>query len=151
MEAGGEAQKPRREQLDEVVADPVRDRFVEGAFVAEGPDVELEAFQLDALAVGNVVEIEGGEVGLPGPRAKAGELRNLHADQIVAARARIGKALQRLARLGRHSGSGCRDGDGIICASFSRRWIRPAASGLAAYSASVRLTQIKLAGFKSFV
>ncbi|TMG74921.1 MAG: chromosome segregation protein SMC, partial [Betaproteobacteria bacterium] len=128
---------------------------MEGALVAEGPDVELEAFQLNALSVGNVVEIEGGEVGLPGPRAKAGELRNLHADQIVAARAWIGKALQRLARLGRHSGSGCEEGDGIICAPFSRRGIRPAAgfllSGFVACSASVRLTQIKLAGFKSFV
>jgi hypothetical protein len=40
------------------------------AFRAKAPDVELEAFQLDAGLVGDVVEVEGGEIRLPGLGAK---------------------------------------------------------------------------------
>src|SRR5438445_13534009 len=105
---GSEEDKARCEQGDQVVADTVCNRFVESALVAIGPDVELEAFQLHALAVRHVVEKQRREVRLPGSRAQAGELRDLHTDQIVVARAWIGKTLKRFTRLGRHRGPGAK-------------------------------------------
>src|SRR5207245_9541374 len=113
-------QKPRLEQYNEIIADACGAAFVKGSLVPEGPDIEFQAFQFHALSVRDIVEKKRCEVRLSGLRAQAGELRDLHPDQIVATRARIGKTLKRLARLGRPSGSGCEGGDGIIGASLYR-------------------------------
>src|SRR4051812_33815951 len=81
----------------EVVEDPVGDRLMKRPLVAVGPNVELERLQLHAQPVGDVVERERGEIGLPGHGADAGELRNLHVDPVVALGRRVGKRFQRLA------------------------------------------------------
>src|SRR6478609_2383911 len=117
----------------QVVEDAVGDGLVESAFVAERPDVELERFQLNALAIGNVVEHQRGEVGLPGHRAQAGELRDLHVDPVVAPRRRIGEGFETLA------------------GTFFLHGKPGEASGADVIIFRVRLTQIKLSGFKSFV
>ena len=44
-------------ELHEVVEDAIGDRFVESAFVAVRPDVELQRLQLDARGIGNVLEV----------------------------------------------------------------------------------------------
>ena len=80
----------------------------------------------------NVVEDERGEIRLPRLRTQAGELRNFHVDPVVALRRRIGKRFQRFAGARAHSTDPEKmRSDGIIF--------------------PVRLTQIKLSGFKSFV
>src|SRR5207249_4563575 len=76
----------RREHGDQVVEDAVGDRLVEVALVAERPQVQLERLQLDALLAGDVADAEGGEVGLAGERAEAGELRALEAHLVAAPR-----------------------------------------------------------------
>src|SRR4051812_103333 len=58
VEARGEPHEARTRRLNQVVEDLVRHRFVEPALVAERPDVELEALQLDALPVGDVVKVQ---------------------------------------------------------------------------------------------
>src|SRR6185295_2523403 len=89
VEVGGETQKARLQGRREEVRNLVRDRLVEGAAIAEGPDVELERLELDAELVGNVLEFERCEIRLARARAQARELRDAHADRIVATRLRI--------------------------------------------------------------
>ena len=54
----------------DVVADPVRHRFVERALIAIAPQVELQALELDAQRVRNVIDEDRGEIGLAGDRAQ---------------------------------------------------------------------------------
>src|SRR5690606_18080186 len=68
--------------------------FVIGAFVAVGPDIELEAFQLHAFPVRDVVQIQDREIRLAGHRAQAGELRNFHMNQEIALGRGVRKMLQ---------------------------------------------------------
>src|SRR5512138_427428 len=132
VEARFEAHQPRLRRAHQIIEDAVGHRLVECAFVAIGPDVELERLQLDAQAIGHVIENQRGEIRLSGHRTDAGELRNFHVDPVVAIARGIGERLETLARSGRHEKppEGKR-GDVIIF--------------------RVRLTQIRLSGFKSFV
>src|SRR5690606_39011417 len=76
VELGRQAHEARRGGAGQVVEDLVGDRLVEAAAVAEGPEVQLQRFQLDAQRIGHVFELQRGEVRLPGLRAQAGELRH---------------------------------------------------------------------------
>src|SRR5262245_17851535 len=69
----GHAARPDRGH--QVVEDAVGDVLVEVSLVAERPEVELQRLQLDAQARRDVLDADGREVRLPGPRAQAGELR----------------------------------------------------------------------------
>src|SRR5687768_2882682 len=89
-----------RARLDrgyEVVANLVRYRFVERALIAVAPQVELQALELDAQGVRNVIDRDRCEVGLSGHRAQAGELGTFKRDVIVATRLRVCERLQLLA------------------------------------------------------
>jgi copper oxidase (laccase) domain-containing protein len=76
---------------DEIVENFIDHRLMKRAFVAIGPEIELERFELDAEFIRHVVDSNRGEVGLAGFRADAGELWTLHINFIIALRARIGK------------------------------------------------------------
>lgn len=104
VELGGEAHESRLGRGDQVVEDAVGDVLVEVAFLAERPHVELQALQLDALLVGDVVEDQRGEIRLAGLGAQAGEFRDLHVDMVVAARVRIGEGFQRFGGFRAHIG-----------------------------------------------
>src|SRR4051812_4098183 len=65
----GETHEAGRGRLHQIAENAIGDRFVERAFVAIRPDVELEALQLDAGCIRDVVQIERCEVGLSGLRA----------------------------------------------------------------------------------
>ena len=90
----GQAHEARLGRLDQVVEDAVGDVLVEMAFLAEAPDVELEAFQLDAGLVGDVVEVEGGEIRLPGLGAKTSEFRDFHVNVKIPLRFGIDEGLE---------------------------------------------------------
>ena len=77
VESGGQAKKTRCDCGNEIVDDLVRDGFVEGADIAERPDVEFKRFQFDTELIGNIFELESCEIGLTRLRAQAGKLRNL--------------------------------------------------------------------------
>src|SRR5579859_2880970 len=135
VEACLQAHEPGLRCPYEVLQDVVGDGLVERANVAIGPDVELERFQLDAKLVGHVVEQERREVRLAGHRANAGELRDLHVDPVVTPARWIRKSLQ-------------------LFAGTRRHWLGkkpPRKEARKCYHFHVRLTQIKLSGFKSFV
>lgn len=79
---------------NQIIEDLVRHCFMESAFVAVGPDIKFQTFQLDALAISDVVKIQGCKIGLPRFRAQAGKLRDLHVNQKVTLRIRIGEGFQ---------------------------------------------------------
>src|SRR5262245_6841296 len=87
----------------EVVEDAVRHVFMKGAFVAIGPDVELDALELHEPLVRYVAHADGREVGLAGHRTEAGEFRDLEGDLVVAVRVRIGDDLELPAGAARHA------------------------------------------------
>src|SRR5262245_25830366 len=62
VELGRQADEARLHRLDEVVEYAVRDRLVKRTFVAVRPDVKLQRFQLDALGIGNVLEVQRREI-----------------------------------------------------------------------------------------
>src|SRR5215467_5853180 len=136
VEAGREAQVTRPDRGVQVIGDLVGHRLVKSPAVAERPDIELERFELDALAVGHVLQIERREVRLPGARAQAGELRDVHADRVVALDFGVGESLE--LRGGRRG-------------HIPLHYTIPGRPGLGGFKAQMRLTKIKLAGFKSFV
>lgn len=97
-----ELEPPGFEGGDEVIRDPVADRFVKGSLVPVGPEIELEALQLHAELIGDVTDLDPGEIGLAGPRTEAGELRAIQMDFIGAIWIGIWKNLQFLVRFRRH-------------------------------------------------
>src|SRR3569832_2415370 len=65
-ELGGEAHEARRGGPHQIIKYPVGDGLVEGAFVAEGPHVELQGFELDAALMGHVIDEQSREIRLAG-------------------------------------------------------------------------------------
>ena len=80
LELALDARAPRRDCGHQVVEDPVGDRLVECALVAVRPEIELPRLELDAELVGDVLDADGGEVGLAGLGTEAGELGALELD-----------------------------------------------------------------------
>lgn len=99
---GGHSQKTRIERGNEVIGDLVGDRFVELAFITETPGIQLQAFEFDTTLIGDVVKEDGGEVGLAGHGAQAGEFWHFDANMKVAIRAGAGEGIQGFRRLCRH-------------------------------------------------
>ena len=95
IEARRQAHEARPGGQREIIEYAIGDRFVKGALVTVRPDLQFEAFQLDAFAVRHVVEIERREVRLAGLRAQAGKLRYFHVNPVVAARLRIRERRER--------------------------------------------------------
>src|SRR4030081_3774292 len=74
---------------DQVVQNAVRNIFMKRAFVAEAPQVQLQALQLQDLGPRHVGDRERSEVGLAGHRADARELGAHALNLIVPIRMRI--------------------------------------------------------------
>ena len=70
-------------ESDEVFHDDVDAVLVEVAVIAEGEEVEFEAFALDHAAVGDVGDADLGEVGLARNGAQRGELRAVETYPVV--------------------------------------------------------------------
>ena len=101
---GGQAREAGGGGGDNVVKNGVAHFFMERALVTVAPCIQLQALELDALFVRYIVEQHGGEIGLPGERAQAGEFRNLHVDVKVPLGRRIRKCIEFLAWFGGHCG-----------------------------------------------
>src|SRR3979490_1963520 len=90
----------------QVVENAVRNILMKNAFVAEAPQVQLQAFQLQDFGARHVDDRERGEVRLSGHRADACELGTHALDLVLAGRMRVRDRDEFLRRLGRHwSGS----------------------------------------------
>jgi len=94
----------RAARLDEVVEDPVRDRFVERAFVSIRSEIKLERLAFDAEPVRDVIDVDPGEIGLAGDRTNRSEIVRLKMDSVISS-GRIGKRLK--TRFGRRRRNSC--------------------------------------------
>src|ERR1051326_3657940 len=83
----------------EIVEDRVNNGLVEDPFIAIREKVELEAFHLDASLVGDISDGDGGEIGLAGDRAEAGEFGEGEFYFVVPAGSWVGKGVEDRARL----------------------------------------------------
>ena len=135
-----ETHETRLSSSNQIIQNAVGHVFVEMAFLTERPHVQLEAFQFNAILVGDVIQDQRGEIRLAGFRTQAGEFRNFHVDVVIALRLRVGKCLQSFAGKGGHCWSPM--GVRLECGALYRQ---PESK------IEVRLAHIKLAGFKSFV
>jgi hypothetical protein len=88
--------------LNEIVENLVDHGFVESAFVAIGPQIELQRFELDAKLIGNVMDSDRGKIRLSRARTNTSELGTFHFYVIVAFRARVAKGLELFTRSGCH-------------------------------------------------
>ena len=88
--------------LNQIVENLVDHGFVESAFVAIGPQIELQRFELDAKLIGNVMDSDRGKIRLSRARTNTGELGTFHFYVIVAFRARVAKGLELFTRSGCH-------------------------------------------------
>ncbi len=93
IELGGQAHETGLGGGDQVVQHAVGHVLVEMPFVAERPDIQLQALQFHAFLVGDVIQDQGGEIRLAGLGAQAGEFRDFHVDVVIALGLRIGKSL----------------------------------------------------------
>src|SRR5437773_4515220 len=135
VEARREPQEARLQRSMQMIGDLVGEGLVIRAAITKRPHVELQGFQFHAQPVGHVLEVERRKVGLPGARTQAGEFGDLHADRVVTIGGRVGERVE--LRCGPR---------GHIPLHYT---IFEAAQG--AEERTMRLTRIKLAGFKSFV
>ena len=91
---GFQAHPARSHHFVKIVGDAVGEGFVEDAFIAVVLKIELEAFELDAHAVGAVTQCDRAEIGMTGLWAEAGEPLGHMLDEIVAVRVGIVEALE---------------------------------------------------------
>ena len=87
-----------REGGDHVIDDAVGHVLVEDPFVAERLQVQFEAFELDADAIGHVAEREGAEIGLAGLGTDRRELRADDLDRVVPIGKQSRERLEQVAR-----------------------------------------------------
>ena len=82
------------EEVDQVVHDDIYAVFMEVAVIAEAEEVEFQGFAFYHEISGNVGDVDGGKIRLPGLRAQAGEFRTVEFDEIVAVFVFIGNSFQ---------------------------------------------------------
>src|SRR5438105_13950801 len=83
------AQSSRLQFVYQVVQDAVRNILMKDAFVAEAPQVQLQALQLENLRSRHIVDRERSEVRLPGHRANAREFGADALNLILPVRMRV--------------------------------------------------------------
>lgn len=101
-EFGSQCRLPRLDHGDKVVQNSVGHIFVENAFIAKLLQVELEAFEFDALLIGGVIECQHAKIGLSRFGANGGEFGTNDFDLIVSFRKLIVKRFQNVAKVIRH-------------------------------------------------
>lgn len=85
---------PGLEEVDQVIHDDIDAVFMEVAVIAEAEEVEFQGFAFYHEISGNVGDVDGGKIGLPGFGAEAGEFRTVEFDEIVAVFVFIGNSFQ---------------------------------------------------------
>jgi hypothetical protein len=85
-ELSGDDRLPRRARFHEIVQNAVRDGFVEGALVPVRGEIKFERLALDAQAVGHVVDIDPGKIGLASDRTNGSEIVRLKMNPVISAR-----------------------------------------------------------------
>src|SRR5439155_25281700 len=80
--------------FDEIVKDPICDRFVEGALVPIGRQIKFQGLALNAKTVGHVIDIDSRKIRLAGHRTNRREIIGFKMDPVIPAWRRIWKSLE---------------------------------------------------------
>ena len=80
--------------FDEVVKNPIRDRFVERALVPIGCQIKFQGLALDAETVWYVIDVDPGEIWLTCHRTDGSEVIGFKMDPVIPARRWIRKSLE---------------------------------------------------------
>jgi hypothetical protein len=94
--------EPWRGRRDEIVKNSVGHRFMKGALVTKGPDVEFQCLQFDTGLISNILKVQRCKIRLARFGAKAGELRYIDANRVITLGLRVYKGFKRLAWLSSH-------------------------------------------------
>ena len=84
---------PRIDGRDDIVGDAIGDCFVERTFIAIGPEVELQALELDAQFIRYIRDLDVSEVWLSGFGAETCELWAVKEDLVILCFCRIWEGL----------------------------------------------------------
>ena len=84
------------EEFDEVGHDDVHAVFVEVAVISKGEEVEFQGFAFYHVFIGDVGNIDGGKVGLPGLGAEAGEFGAVEFDEEVPVFVFVGDSFEQV-------------------------------------------------------
>ena len=87
------------QQLNQILHNDVHAILVKIAVITEAKEIELQGFAFHQAFVGNVGNIDGGEIRLARHGAETGELGTIEFDKIIITGMLIGKALQNLRRI----------------------------------------------------
>lgn len=101
-EAEDDFQPSRVDGGDDIGTNFIGDGFVEGPFVAIGPEIEFPRFQFDTEFMRDVADQDRGEIRLARLRTEAREFRAFAFDEIIPLRLRIGKRFELFGRCRRH-------------------------------------------------
>ncbi len=140
--SGGETHETRLGRFNQIIQYAIGHVLMKMSFIAERPDIQFETFEFDAVLLGHIIQQQRGEIRLAGLGAQTGEFRDFHMDMVVTCDLRIGEGFQGFARLSGH----------LVCLMGSGRMAH--IISLTCPTSPIiklRLSQIKLAGFKSFV
>src|SRR5438034_8757473 len=75
----------RRARFDEIVKNPIRDGFVEGALVSIRGQIKFQGLAFDAETVGHVIDVDAGKIGLPCYRTDGSEIVSFKMDPVIPA------------------------------------------------------------------
>ena len=89
---------------DQVIQNAIGHGFMEAAFVTERPHIKLEAFELHAFLIGNVIQIKHGKIRLAGLGAQTSELGDFHVDMKITFRLGVIEGFEGFAGLTGHEG-----------------------------------------------
>ena len=98
----GDFEPARFTRCDHVIEDLIRNRFMESALISVGPKIKFEGLTFDALLIGDVLQLETGEIGLSGHRTKASELGTIEVDDKIPAWLGIWECFEISTRTGGH-------------------------------------------------
>lgn len=69
---------------DEIFKDPIDDLLIEASGIPKGGEVKLQGLALNAQNVGNISDVDRGEIRLTGNRAHRGKFRAIKIDPVTA-------------------------------------------------------------------
>lgn len=102
VELGGQAHESWSRSSDQIIENLIRNRLVKRTLVTVRPDIQLEALEFYAFAIGNIIKVQSGKIGLTGFGTKTGEFGNLHTNQKIPFRMRVLERFQGYFRFARH-------------------------------------------------
>ena len=73
-------------QADEVFHDDIDTILMKGPVIAETEQIQFQALAFHHFYIGNIIDVDGGEIRLAGDRTEAGKFRTVEAHPVIIVR-----------------------------------------------------------------